>query len=255
MMVRVIVVDDEAPARRKLRRFIESIGHWQIVAEADCVKEAVAKLEQVECDLVLLDIQLGDGTGFDVLSAIDSKQRPQVVFITAYDQHAIAAFEVHATDYLLKPVDSERFAAMAKRVDRQSQLGQGSSISDQVIAALQQTRLHQSRPRRIYVEHGDRGRFINEADIVSLQADANYVQIHVSDRSYRQRGTLTETTASLDQQQFVQINRSVWINVDHIQEVQSWFRGDRMLIMCNGQQLKLKRSYASRSKLLAGIIQ
>lgn len=254
MTLRVTLVDDEAPARRKLRRFLETISHWQVVAEADSVKDAIAMLEEVECDLVLLDIQLGDGTGFDVLSALANDRRPQVVFITAYDQHAIAAFEVHATDYLLKPIDRERFYAMAKRVDEQSRTTSNNAISDQLIAALKQTRLDLARPRRIYIEQGERGRFINESHIISLQADGNYVQVHVADSSFRQRGTLAETTASLDHQQFVQVNRSVWVNFDHIVEVQSWFRGDRMLIMSNGQQLKLKRSFASQSKLLASIL-
>ncbi len=245
MSLSVLIVDDEAPARRKLRRYVDELSDWQLIGEADSVATTVDIIPKQKPDLLLLDIQMRDGTGFDVLKLLSAEQLPRVVFITAYDQHAIQAFEVHAQDYLLKPVERQRFAQCVEHInssDQQSQM-------QQLIAELSKNRPND----RLYVESGERGRFLQSSEIIHIVADRNYVTIASTMGEFRMRTTLSGLHAQLDPDKFVQTNRSTLVNLDHVVEVQSWFRGDRLLIMKDRTSIKLSRAYIQRSKLLTGL--
>ncbi len=247
----ILIVDDEAPARRKLHRFVDELSDWQVVAEARSVRTAVDAITSSRPDLVLLDIHLGDGSGFEVIAQIGSQCMPQVIFVTAYDQYALQAFEVHAVDYLLKPVQKERFAECVRRVARQSPAASDQlARMERLLAEMQRP----ERPDRIYVEHNDRGRFIGLDAVSHVASDRNYVEVVSREGRFRQRGSLHEIAARLDPSRFVQVNRSTIVNLDQIAEIQSWFRGDRLLILCDGSQIKLSKAYLQRSALLSRLL-
>lgn len=248
--MRVLIVDDEAPARRKLRRYVAELSDWTVAGEARSVRTALDAVVSLQPDLLLLDIQLGDGSGFEVVRALPAKQRPRIIFVTAFDQHAVEAFEVHAVDYLLKPVDRQRFSQCVQR------LAQGDDLArvQQQIETLMAQVATRSFASRIYVEQGERGRFLPAAQIIRLTADRNYVKIHTAEGAFRTRGPLAAVTARLDPDLFVRVSRSALVNLDHVTEVQSWFRGDRMLILSDGTSLRLSRLFLKRSPVLAALL-
>ncbi len=247
--MRVLIVDDEAPARRKLTRFVADLSTWSVAGEAGSVHEAIEAIGTLAPDLVLLDIQLGDGTGFDVIEALDAASRPRIVFVTAYDEHALRAFEVHAQDYLLKPVERKRFAACVERLDEAQA---PVELADRLARVLREV-TPKRHVERLYVEHGERGRFLPVVEIPRIEADRNYLLIHHGGQGHRMRGTLADLLRELDPDRFVQANRSTVVNLDHVVEVQAWFRGDRLLVLSDGETVKLSRSYLGRSPALAAI--
>ena len=249
--MRVLIVDDEAPARRKMRRFVDEESDWEVIGEARSVASALAAIEQLQPELVLLDIQLGDGSGFDVLDSFQESYRPRIVFITAYDEYAVQAFEVHAQDYLLKPVERSRFRACVDRINNSAQPGQdlGARL-DRVLRQLSSQR----KTDRIYVEQGERGRLLPVDRIDRIQSDRNCITIHAEGRGYRLRRTLQSIVEEMDPERFVQINRSTLIQLDAISEVQPWFRGDRLLILRDGSEVRLSRSYFRRSLALRRLL-
>ena len=228
---RVVIADDEAPARRIIRSYLGGRADVEVVAEAENGLEVVDAVRTLEPDLVVLDIQMPGMTGFEAIDAIGADAMPAVVFATAYDEFALRAFDVHAVDYLLKPFTRERFD---RAFDR--------ALERRPIAPLMA-----SLPLdRVVVRERDRLFFVAVADIVHLSAEGNYVRIHTADGSHLVRGTLADLEARLDPKRFARIHRSGIVNIEAIKEVRAHFHGDYIVTLKTGGTVRLSRRYQSR---------
>lgn len=225
---RVIVADDEAPARRIVRSYLRGRADVEVVAEAENGLEVVEMVRTMEPDLVVLDIQMPGLTGFEVIDAIGAEAMPAVVFATAYDEYALRAFDVHAVDYLLKPFTRERFDRAFER-----------ALERRPIAPLVA-----SMPlERVVVRDRDRLFFVPVEEIVHLSAEGNYVRVHTAEKSHLIRGTLAELEARLDPKRFARIHRSGIVNIAAVREVRAHFHGDYVVTLRTGETVRLSRRY------------
>jgi two-component system LytT family response regulator len=238
-MIRVVLVDDEPPACRKLRHLLASEIDFSVVGEASTGAEAVETIDRLQPDLVFLDIQLPDCSGFDVIEALEH-WHAQIVFVTAYDDFALRAFEVHALDYLLKPVDPSRFAQALTRVRSAPLAGQW----DQLVASLRSERIYL---RRLLIQEGDRSIFLEADRIDWIEAARNYLCIHSGSKTYILRGSLEALSAKLDPSAFQRINRSEIVNIHRISELRTGTHGDAKIRLKDGQELRWSRRYRTGS--------
>ncbi len=228
-MIRVLIADDEPPARRKVRRFLERDPDIAAVAEAGTGHEALDAIRSFRPDLLLLDVQMPDMDGFAVLEQIPPPRDFHVVFLTAHDHHALRAFEAEALDYLLKPVDPERFERVLERAkQRLAQLAPSSPAKF---------------IRRVLVEKGGKEFFLPVEQLDWVEADRNYLSLHAGAETYLLRSTLESLARQLDPDQFARISRSELVNLDRIREMQPWFHGERRIILKNGKELTWTRTY------------
>jgi len=245
MTLRALIVDDEALARQRIRQLLEKVADVEVVGECANGVEAVQAIEDLEPDLVFLDIQMPELDGFGVIEAVGADRMPATLFVTAYDQHALRAFEVHALDYLLKPFDAARFhlaLARARRWCARETQGQAEPRPD--LAALM-AGLRQERPwlDRLLVKQGDRHILVKASAIQWIEAEDNYVRLHVEGTSYLVRQTMAGLLERLDPKTFRRIHRSAIVNLDCIREFQAWTSGDQLVIMRDGTRLTLSRTY------------
>ncbi|MGA8028758.1 MAG: LytTR family DNA-binding domain-containing protein [Bryobacteraceae bacterium] len=246
-MIRAVVVDDEPPARRKLRHLISAEPNFTVVGEAGSGAEAVDLLNRLQPDLAFLDVQLPDCSGFDVLESVENRDRLHVIFVTAYDDFALKAFEIHALDYLLKPVEPSRFARAAARlrsVLESASANHMASRLDELVASL---RSQQTYVRRLLIQENARSVFLEVSRIDWIEAARNYACIHSGARTYILRSSLESLSAKLDPAIFRRINRSEIVNVDRIAEVRPWFHGDQKIRLKDGKELNWSRRYRADS--------
>ena len=237
MTLRVLVADDEAPARRKLRRLLDAMDGVEIVGEAANGEEAVAHIGTLAPDLVLLDVQMPLLDGFEVVAAVGVARMPAVVFVTAYDEHALRAFEVRALDYLLKPVAPERLREAIARVSARDRRPRAD------LAALVA-----GRPLRRILVHDDRGAHLLPVDVIELaRAERNYVVLHTARGPFRLRGTIGSLAERLDATAFLRVNRSDVVRLDGIRELQPWSHGDYRIVLASGLALLWSRRYKAQS--------
>ena len=248
-MIRAAIVDDEPLARRRIRNLLMEAPDIEVIAECANGKEAIESLEESPPDLLFLDIQMPEIDGFDVLQAIGVGRVPAVIFVTAYDQFALRAFEAHALDYLLKPFDDERFGAALQRARERIRQQQGGDLDRRLQALLENVRGDQGYLRRLVVPSGHRSIFIRTEHIDWIEAERNYVRLHVGGRAYLLRENLTRIASSLDPAMFCRIHRSSIVNIDRIQTVESLFHGEYQVVLQDGTKLTSGRSY--RRSLLA----
>jgi two-component system, LytTR family, response regulator len=241
-MIRVVLVDDEPPARRKLRHLLSPETDFLVVGEAASAAEAVEVLNRERPDVVFLDIQLPDATGFDVLAAIEERAALHVSFVTAYDDFALKAFEVHAIDYLLKPVEPSRFAATIERLRRNA-----------TEPAERLEKLMAGYSRRLLIQDGGRAVFLEVARIDWIEAARNYACIHSGPHTYVMRSSLDSLAAKLDPALFRRINRSEIVNVSRIAELRPALHGDQKVRLKDGTELAWSRRYrvGSAAELIA----
>ncbi len=239
-MIRVVLVDDEPPACRKLRHLLANEIDFSVVGEAASGAEAVETINHLQPDLVFLDIQLPDCSGFDVIESLEHRQ-VQIVFVTAYDDFALRAFEVHALDYLLKPVDPNRFAQALSRVRSTTPI---SSQFDQLVANLRSERTH---VRRLLIQESDRSIFLEVHRIDWIEAARNYLCIHSGGKTYILRSSLESLSAKFDPAMFQRINRSEVVNVSLISELRTGTHGDAKIRLKDGTELKWSRRYRTGS--------
>lgn len=253
MAIRTLIVDDEPPARNKLRALLTQEKDLEIVGEAKDGDEAVKRIGELKPDLVFLDVQMPELDGFGVLRALPADSVPAVIFVTAHDAFALKAFEVHAIDYLLKPFDRSRLAQAldhARQILQRRQSGRPDSQLVQLLAELESQQ--SSRPLdRIAVKDAGRILLVKIKDVDWIQAADNYVELHAGKTTHLHRETLTALEARLSPDQFVRISRSVVVNIERIRELQPLFHGDYSVLLQDGTQLTLTRSYRSKlSQLL-----
>ena len=252
-VVRVLIVDDEPPARAKVRRFLAADPQVEVAGEAGSGPEAVEMIHLLRPDLVFLDIQMPGADGFGVLGALDAGAMPHVVFVTAYDEYALRAFEVHAVDYLLKPFDADRFAtALARAKQRVRARPPADELEQRIRRALAEARPAPAYLERLLVRTGTRAVFLRTDEIGWLEAEENYVRLHAGRESYLVRGTLAGLEERLDPAKFVRVHRSHMVNLASIRELHPWSHGDWMIVLHDGRELMLSRRYRDRIPELAG---
>lgn len=252
--MRVLIVDDEPLARRGLRRELERRPETTCVGECATRDEAVAAIIVRHPDVVLLDVQLGRTTGFEVIERIGAEAMPLVIFVTAYDRHALRAFEVHAVDYVLKPVDPDRLREALDRAARQQTLEQGASLAERLerLLATQTPRGESvtnnaaAPPDRIVVVQGEKRAFVDVAAIDWIEADGNYVRVHAGGRGHLLRSTMASMEHRLNgcadgRPRFVRIRRSALVNVQAIVTFESYGKGMFVLHLRNGAKLVSSR--------------
>jgi two-component system LytT family response regulator len=242
MNLRALVVDDEPLARQRIRHLLRRATDIEVIGECANGLEGVQAIEEQSPDLVFLDIQMPELDGFGVVEAIGADRMPPTLFITAYDQHALRAFEVHALDYLLKPFSPERFHQALERARRwclQKTAGEGPDL-EALLAGFRQERPFVDR---LLVKQGDRHVLVRTAALQWVEAEDNYVRLHVDGTSYLLRQTMTGLLGRLDPAQFRRIHRSAIVNLDCIKEFQPWTGGDHLVIMRDGTRLTLSRTF------------
>jgi len=239
--LRALVVDDETLARQRIRHLLRRSTDIDVVGECANGLEAVKAIEELAPDLVFMDIQMPELDGFGVVEAVGVEHMPPTLFITAYDQHALRAFEVHAVDYLLKPFSPERFHRALEQARRRCQ---PTPEKGPDLAALLAS-LHQDRPwaDRLLVRQGDRHVLVRTEAVQWIEAEDNYVRLHVEGTSHLVRQTMAGLLGRLDPAQFRRIHRSAIVNLDCIKEFQPWTGGDHLVIMRDGTRLTLSRTY------------
>lgn len=241
MIHRAIIVDDEPLARQRIRQMLQGEQDVEVVRECGNGLEAVEAIEDLKPDLVFLDIQMPELDGFGVLEAVGPDQMPATIFITAYDQYAVHAFEVNAVDYLLKPFDKERFQKTLQRV--RDVKGKGEPGAQRMEDLLSEVRKDQPFLERILVKVGDRQALVKVTQVQWVEAEDNYVRLHVEGGSHLLRQTMNSMAQKLDPHQFRRIHRSAIVNLDYIKELQPWSSGDYLVIMRDGTRLTLSRTY------------
>jgi two-component system, LytTR family, response regulator len=245
-VIRALIADDEPPARRKLRELLGREPDFEIVGEAADGIEAVAAIKESSPDVVFLDIQMPRLDGFGVIAEVGTEAMPLVVFVTAYDEHALRAFEVEALDYLLKPFAPSRFQGLLERLRRR--IGQDPGDLDERIGRLlAAVRPHSGALRQILAEKEEgRQMLLAVGEIDLIRADGNYLSFLSKGEEYRRRGTLREIEERLDPAQFVRLNRSEIVRLEAIRELQPWFHGDARVILKDGAVLTWSRRYRGR---------
>jgi two-component system LytT family response regulator len=249
-MIRVLIVDDEAPARVKLQRWLSENDDLEIIGEADNGLSAAEQIDSAQPDLVLLDIQMPGMSGLEVASQLTGERLPLVVFTTAFDEHAVKAFELNAIDYLLKPYDKARLQHTLTRV-RGCFGSPGGTVPYNNRMVLTARQLHQAHGpiSRLLVPAGGRLQLLDANSIHWLEADDNYIHLHAASHSYILRRTLQDLLAQLDPLQFVRIHKSAAVNLNEISTLEPLFKGDYELTLRSGTTLRLSRRF--RNEMLS----
>ncbi len=252
MTIRALIVDDEPLARLRIRNLLAEAEDVDIIAECANGEAAIQAIEESPPDLLFLDIQMPEIDGFDVLRAIGAGRVPVVIFVTAYDQFALRAFEAHALDYLLKPFDDERFQAALQRARGRIRQQQGGDLDLRLRALLEAVRGGSGYLQRLVVPAGHRSVFIRTEEIDWLEAERNYIRLHVRGRAHLLRENLGRLEAALDPAKFCRIHRSTIVNVDRIQAVESLLGGEYLVVLHDGTKLSSGRSYRRNLHALLG---
>lgn len=278
--VRVAIVDDEAHGRGKLRRYLEEVPGFEWVGEAADGVSAVELIEEIRPDVVLLDISMPELDGFDVLDALQLEPLPRIVFVTAHDNHAIRAFQVHALDYLLKPVDRGRFGEAMERVREAVLLSRGAAelpalpssldpseagrsaepeadgpsapVRRAVEEVAQEVAPSRSPLRRFLVRSRGRMQLIPVSEVDWIGAAGNYAELHVGDDTHLVRGTMASLEGRLPAERFVRIHRSTIVNLDRIESLHPWSHGDLEVVLLDGTRLRLSRRYRGALEAMFG---
>jgi two-component system, LytTR family, response regulator len=248
-MMRILVVDDEAPARAKLRRMLAAESDAEVIGEATNGEEAVAAIRETKPDLVLLDVQMPGRDGFSVVAALDPADMPRIVFITAHSEHAIRAFEVRAIDYLLKPVPPGRFREMLQRVREDIGRGEGGDgISRQLLLLARSMSGRSSYLDRVLVKASNKSLFVPTSRIDWIEANRNNVTFHVGKEAFAERTSIGSIADRLDPALFLRINRSQIVRLDAIRELHPWSHGDYRIVLNDGTVLSWSRRYRAAGK-------
>jgi two-component system LytT family response regulator len=248
--LRALIVDDEPIARKGIRRELVREPDVEIVAECDNGRDAVAAIQNQKPDLVFLDLQMPELDGFGVVEAVGVERMPTVIFVTAYDEFALRAFEIHALDYILKPFNSERFQSALQRAKRQVQRANLDGVSQKLLALIHDSTRQKPESEtyleRIVVKSAGKIYFINTEEIDWIEAADNYVRLHVGKQSHLVQGTMSRLENRLDPAIFLRIHRSTIVNTAHIKELEPLFHGEYVIRLATGKELTSSRSYRDK---------
>jgi two-component system LytT family response regulator len=236
-MIRAVIADDEAPAREKLERWIAEQPDMVVVGSAEDGLSAAQCIEQLRPDVTFLDIQMPTLSGLQVAAQLEPSSAPLIVFVTAFDEHAVNAFNLNAVDYLLKPYDQDRFARTVQRVRQRLHSHESGA------AAVAVGRARTPSCERLLVPDGERLQLIDAASVEWLEADDNYVHVHTAARTYMLRRTLQDLLIQLGEERFARIHKSTAVNLGSIGSLTPLFKGDYEIHLRNGRVLRLSRRY------------
>ena len=255
--IRTLIVDDEPLARERVRSMMSADGDLEVIGEARDGAEAVDAILSQAPDLVFLDVQMPKLDGFEVINSVGADRMPAVVFVTAFDQHALRAFEVQAMDYLLKPFDQDRFHGALRRVRHQMDAAENGELGKRLLALVRDLKSDlpgegvvaaplDRKSDRMVVKSGGRLFFLRADEIDWVEAAGNYVRLHVGAESHLLRETMNAIEARLHPDTFFRIHRSRIVNIERIKELQPWFNGEYVVILRNGTKLTLSRGYREK---------
>lgn len=250
--MRALIVDDEPLSRDLLRSLLEDEPAVTVVGEAGSGREAVEIARRTLPDLLFLDVQMPELDGFEVVHALDGEVSPAVIFVTAYDQYAVRAFEVHAFDYLLKPFDRERLRTAVERAHTRLTSGGTGGINQRLLALLEQLAARGRSLDRIVIRTPERAYFLRAETVDWIEAAGKFVHLHAGKTIHALRESMQALEQQLDPQRFMRIGRSAIVNVDRIQEIQPWFQGDYVIILLDGTRLTSTRGYRENLQRLLG---
>jgi two-component system LytT family response regulator len=251
--IRTLIVDDEPLSRERLRSLLAEEPDVEIVGECGDGCQAVLAIEELRPDLVFLDVQVPNLDGFHILESVGADRIPAVVFVTAYDQYALRAFDVRAVDYVLKPFGRERLQKALEYARAQITREKSSDLSGQIVALLEEMRPPQYRYlKRIMIKESGRLFFLRTPDIDWVEASGNYVRLHVGAESHLLRETMNGLEGRLDPERFLRIHRSTIVNIERIKELQPWFHGDYVVILRDDRQLTMSATYREKLDELRG---
>jgi two-component system LytT family response regulator len=247
--ITTVIVDDEPLARRNLRVLLERDPQIEILEECRNGHEAVKAINTLSPDLIFLDIQMPEMDGFDVLARVGPEHIHAIIFVTAFDQYALKAFDVHALDYLLKPFDDERFARAMERAKAQISAQEINKLSNRLLALLEERESERQKPSqeqnyrtRLMIKVASRVMLLKVDEIDFIEADGNYAKLHVGRKTHLLREKMHDLEGGLDPAKFVRIHRSVIVNLDRIKEMHPHFNGDYIVVLEDGRQLRLSRT-------------
>jgi two-component system, LytTR family, response regulator len=243
--IKCIIVDDEIHARSKIASLLSAHGNIQVIAEASHGAMAVSQILELKPDMVFLDIQMPKPDGFGVLREIPRKQMPYVIFITAFNEYAINAFEVHALDYLLKPFSEKRFNESVERAKQTIFSDRKAKIIDQIalLNDLDSGLTQGKYPSRLPIKVKEKIYLIDVSEIHSIAANGNYVSIQTDKSCYSVRNMISSLEIILDPSKFFRIHRSVLVNADKIQDLQHWIKGEYLITMPGNKRFSSSRKY------------
>ena len=243
MNISALIVDDEPLARERIRTLLDGESDITIAGEASNGKEALKKLTDSKVDLVFLDIQMPELDGLRLVEKIPADRLPLIVFTTAFDSFAVKAFEINAIDYLLKPFTKKRFHQTLAKVKEQFRSGEKDLLSSGMLSTLQSILQKKQYPDRVVVKSDGKIQFVPVKDVLWAESDANYIKIHTTNDTLVMRETMSNLSQRLDPSLFLRSHRSVIVNVNSIKEIKPWFNDELVIILNNGTQLPVGRSF------------
>ena len=242
-MIRTIIVDDEEHARNRLSYMLKEEEHIDVIGVCSNGIEAISAIEKEKPDLLFLDIEMPEVNGFDVLNNLEVEQLPIVIFVTAFSEYAVKAFEVNALDYVHKPFDKERLSKAIKKAHRSFETYDEKEMKDRLEKFLSEQRDSDDYLERFVIKSGGNIYIVKASDVLWIEASGNYVNIVTDKKKHLLRSTMTGLKSKLDPDSFYQIHRSSIVNLDFVERIEEWTYGDYKVIMKNGEELKMSRNY------------
>jgi two-component system LytT family response regulator len=250
--IRVLIVDDEPLARKRLRELLKDDSEIAVVGECANGADAISAARELAPDLIFLDVQMPGIDGLAVSESLNGSGSPLFVFVTAYEQYAVRAFDAQAVDYLLKPFDRARFTRALGRAKERLREKDRDDVNRRILGLLSEIKDKPQYLDRLVIKNNDRVFVLKTDEIDWIEAEGNYVRIHFGKQSSLMRETLTRLAEQLDPRKFPRIHRSRLVNIDHIQELQPWSHRDWRIILRSGAELRLSRNYRDRLHQLLG---
>jgi two-component system LytT family response regulator len=244
--IRALVVDDEPLARERVLSLLQQEADVEVVGECSDGTQAVSAIQEQSPDLVFLDVQMPGCDGFQVIRHVGADRMPTVVFVTAYDEYALQAFEVHALDYLLKPFGKDRFQQTLRHAREALERRRAGDLGRRLLALVHDIKPEPQRVERLVVKSGGRVFFLRTDEIDWIEAAGNYVRLHLGAESHLFRETMNRMESRLDTRRFARIHRSRIVNTERIKELQPWFNGDYVVVLRDGTRLTLSRGYREK---------
>jgi two-component system, LytTR family, response regulator len=250
--IRALIVDDEPLARKRLRELLKGDSEIVIVGECANGDEALSAARELAPDLIFLDVQMPGMDGLAVSEALSERGSPLFIFVTAYEQYAVQAFDAQAVDYLLKPFDRARFTRALRRAKERLREKDRDDVNRRILGLLSEIKDKPQYLDRLVIKNNDRVFVLKTDEIDWIEAEGNYIRIHFGKQSSLMRETLTRLAAQLDPRKFPRIHRSRLVNIDRIQELQPWSHRDWRIVLRSGAELRLSRNFRDRLHQLLG---
>lgn len=250
--IRTVIVDDELLGRTVIREMLRGDAEITIIGEGASGRDAIELIRKEQPDLLFLDVQMPVLDGFAVLSALEASHLPFTIFVTAYDQYAVRAFEVHAVDYLLKPFDRERFGKALHRAKTALRQAQTNAINERILSLLEAQQAKPDYLERLVIKANGRVLFLNVEEIDWIEAQGNYVCLHSKKDAYLLRETISGLEAQLDPKKFARIHRSYVVQLNRIKELHPWSHGEYRVLLKDSTELMLSRGYRDHFQALLG---